>query len=420
MNNRKMWRGGIVAALACAAVGLGAERMHAEHHSEDRPISQPAQCFATDAVFQLPTGIIQSNKGNLLVAESGTPIANSGRISIVDLAGNRRTLLAGLPSGISDVGTPNGPSGLAMMGRTLYIAIGTGDTGRNGALPNTSIPNPAGPPSSPILSSVLAMHFSANVEKTTTGFALTLDDHAALLSGRTVHLSDSTGGRITIDLVAKLPDYTANPLPAFPGNVDLTNPFALVAVGSERAPQLYVTDGGQNAVWQVDAATGAFWKLVVFPDIPNPLFPAVGGPFEEAVPTGIAYAGGRLLVTLFSGVPFAPGTSLVAAVELTGAHRPLLAGLKTAIGVLPIDDDNEKRDRDRDDDDTGYLVLQNASIGPFFNSPGVVLRFEVPDQPPSVVANCLARPTAMTLDDRSGILYVVDLAGHLVAIPGQR
>jgi hypothetical protein len=107
-------------------------------------------------------------------------------------------------------------------------------------------------------------------------------------------------------------------------------------------------------------------------------------------------------------------------VELTGAHRPLLAGLKTAIGVLPIDDDNEKRDRDRDDDDTGYLVLQNASIGPFFNSPGVVLRFEVPDQPPSVVANCLARPTAMTLDDRSGILYVVDLAGHLVAIPGQR
>ena len=42
-----------------------------------------------------------TNQGNLLVSETGTTTLHSGRISIVDQNGNRRTLLEGLPSAIN-------------------------------------------------------------------------------------------------------------------------------------------------------------------------------------------------------------------------------------------------------------------------------------------------------------------------------
>jgi hypothetical protein len=414
--------GWTLTALAVGIVYVGDAGIQAQGTASEYwqgPGEPLATCSATSAFLQIPTGLIQSNTGNLLIAESGTTDPNTGRISIVDLIGNRRTLVAGLPSGISDVGTPNGPSGLFMRGRTLYVAIGSGDVGRNGPIPGTSIPNPTHPPSSPIFSSVLAMHFSSRAEQTDQGFALTLADHQALANHQIVRLSNG-GQHITVYLIAKLPDFTPKPLATFPGNVDLSNPFALVAVRS----QLYVTDGGQNAVWQVDVPTGQFWKLAEFADIPNPLFPAVGGPYEEAVPTGIAYAGGRLLVTLFSGAPFAPGTSSVQQVHLNGSQVPFLTGLKTAIGVLPVDGDDDEADDWKDDrnhggggrEHTSYLVLQHASTGPFFNGPGLVLRVDSSHRPPTVLANCVTRPTAMTLDRRTNTLYVTDLQGHLVQI----
>jgi hypothetical protein len=359
-----------------------------------------AQCTEVSSGLQAPLGITQSNLGNLLVAETGTRVPNTGRVSILDVNGNRRTLLDGLPSGIADVGDPNGPSGLFMRGRTLYLAIGVGDVGRAGPFPGTTIPNPA-PISSPIFSSVLAIHFSANFEKITSGVTLTLADQQALAGGQTVTLSDGRG-QMTIEMVANFTDYTPKPLPTFAGNVALSNPYDLVAIGD----QLYVTDGGQNLVWQVDIPTGAVSTLATFSNIANPFFPAIGGPFEEAVPTGIAYSGGQLLVALFRGVPFAPGTSVVEQVDpATGSHSTFIAGLKTAIDVLALGEGTE------------YLVLQHASTGPFFGGPGLVLRFASPGGPPTVVANCLTRPTAMTLDNKTGTLYVIELGGRLVSIP---
>ncbi|MCI0535633.1 MAG: hypothetical protein L0Z50_10440, partial [Verrucomicrobiales bacterium] len=121
-----------------------------------------AQCPAVELVSGLrgPLGIVQSNQRNLLISERGTRTPNTGRISIVDLDGNRRTLLDGLPSGISDVNDPSGPTGLFMRGRTLYVAIGSGDVAIAGPFPGTTLPNP-NPVSSPLFSSVLAIHFSA-------------------------------------------------------------------------------------------------------------------------------------------------------------------------------------------------------------------------------------------------------------------
>jgi hypothetical protein len=53
---------------------------------------------------------------------------------------------------------------------------------------------------------------------------MTLSDQQALASGQTVPLSD---GRqlVSVELVAKLPNFTAKPLATFPANIDLTIPL---------------------------------------------------------------------------------------------------------------------------------------------------------------------------------------------------
>jgi hypothetical protein len=364
--------------------------------------------------LQVPLGITQSEKGNLFVSESGTLLPNTGRISIVDLAGNRRDFLSGLPSGIADVNEIAGPAGLFLAGHTLYVAIGIGDTIIAGPVPGTAVPNPS-PPASPIFSSVLAIHFSNQVEKHTTGFTLTAADQQALASGERVRKSNGGSDRITVELIANFPDFFPEPSVAVPNNVRGSNPFDLVLVEGDRrhdgdrrndddddddseAALLYVTDGGRNLVWKVDIDSGAFSILAVFPQVANPL--PIVAPFIDAVPTGIAESQGQLLVTLFRGAPFPPGTSVVAQVNpLTGNPTPFISGLKTAIDVLPI----------RRHGDTDYLVLQHASLGPFFGSPGLLLRFETPTDPPAVISNCLTRPTSMALDRDTGTLYVTEL-----------
>jgi len=153
-----------------------------------------AQCPVTTLIsgLQIPLGITQSNQGNLLVSESGAASPNNtGQISLIDLSGNRRTLIAGLPSGINDVGMPSGPAGLFLRSRTLYVAIGVGDVGFAGPIPGSDRPNPH--PSSPLFSSVLAVHFSADAEKITDGFTLTAAGQQALASNQKVILSN-TGG----------------------------------------------------------------------------------------------------------------------------------------------------------------------------------------------------------------------------------
>lgn len=360
-----------------------------------------AQCPGTELTsgLQFPLGITRSNQQNLLVAESGTAASNTGRVSIVDLTGNRRTLLDGLPSGINDVNEVSGPSGVFMRGRTLYILIGIGDSVLAGEFARTQVANPG--PSSPLFSSVLKVHVSASVEMTTGGFTLTPADHQALVGGQELTLSNGGGDRIKVALIANFPDYAPEPLPFYPVNVRGSNPFDLVVVDD----QLYATDGGQNSVWQADVHSGAISVLATFPTIPNPL--PIGPPAVEAVPTGIAYFEGQLLVTLLRGVPFPPGASVVEQVDpTTGDHAPFIAGLKTAIDILPV----------REGGDTDFLVLQHASIGPFFGSPGLVLRFDTPASSPAVAAGCLARPTSMALDEMTGTLYIAEfLTGRIVA-----
>jgi hypothetical protein len=268
------------------------------------------------------------------------------------------------------------------------------------------VPNPN--PASPLFSSVLAIHFSANVEKTTTGFTLTLAQQQILASGQAVTLTNAEGEQIKVELVVNFPNFTPDPRATFPPNVRGSNPFDLVAVGND----LYVTDGAQNTVDQVDLARGTFSVLTTFPPIPNPLFPNVGGPFIEAVPTGIAYSDGKLLVTLFRGFPFLVGSSVVEQVDpAIGSHSSLITGRTAAIDVLPI-----TKDFSNNDHQPSYLVLQFASA-PFLSPPGLLLEFDTATSAPRLLADCLIAPTSMTLDSKNDKLYVTELTGQIVAIP---
>jgi hypothetical protein len=377
-------------ALATLAVGTVASA---------QPVCPAPQVVAG---LRMPLGIAQSNVGNLLVAESGTSAPNTGRISIVELDGSRRTLIDGLPSGLNDVNDPSGPAGIAVRGRTVYVAIGVGDVGRPGPAPGTTVLNP-NPVSSPLFSSILAIHFSAAIEKRTSGFTMSMTDQQALANGQTVTISSEDGGTLTIARVADFQNAVPNPLPFFPGNFQLSNPFDLVIV----ADRLYVTDGGRNLIWKVALSSGDHSPLATFPPVPNPVAP-FGAPVIDAVPTGIAYSGDRLLVTLFRGFPFPPNTSVVEQVDpLTGAHAPIITGLKTAIDVVPV----------RERGETSYLVLQHVSGAPgppALSGPGILFHVGTSAQ---TVANCFTRATSMALDEKTETVYILELGGRIVSVP---
>ena len=170
---------------------------------------------ADEALLERPSKLARTPLGNLLVAEVGTTTSapNSGRVSIIDGDGSRRTLVGGLPSApLNAVNTPSGPSGLYLRGRTLFVSIGEGNPTLAGPVPRTEIPNPN--PASPLFSCVLAVQFSAAVEKNTTGVTLTLADHHALLAGHEMVRTDASGAKITIRLVVDFPDYRSEPVPA--------------------------------------------------------------------------------------------------------------------------------------------------------------------------------------------------------------
>ncbi|MDQ3181717.1 MAG: hypothetical protein M3Q33_14515, partial [Acidobacteriota bacterium] len=87
--------------------------------------SQTVTVVATG--LKRPTKVIFSEQGNVLIAEAGTGIRD-GRISVFNPQTNvRRTLLDGLPSAVGRFNIAQGPSGLVMHGRTLYITIGEGN-----------------------------------------------------------------------------------------------------------------------------------------------------------------------------------------------------------------------------------------------------------------------------------------------------
>lgn len=221
------------------------------------------------AGLQAPTRVVFTPQGNVVVTEAGTAAENSGRVSIIDrTSGARRTLIDGLPSGLSgsgDEAAPSGPSGVAIQGTTLYVVIGAGDGVLPGPAPGTEIANDS--PASPILSSLLSLQMAAPLDLNSGGFTLLPTDHARLKNGETLTLHNATSGAMTVKLVADFPNHTPSPRPDFPANVRAGNPFGVAVLGQTA----FVVDASQNLIRRVDTASGAFETLTTFAAVQNPL-----------------------------------------------------------------------------------------------------------------------------------------------------
>jgi hypothetical protein len=360
--------------------------------------AQTTSVFASG--LNRPIKIIDTKTGHFLVSESGTTTPNSGRISIFDDAGNRRTLIAGLPSGLS-MGASLGPAGLELQGRTLYVAITEGNSVMPGPIGGTTVPNPN--PSSPLFSSVLALHFSANVERTTEGFSLTLADHFALQGGQTLTLSNGSGDTLTVELVVDFPNYIPNPLPNFAGNVRNSNPFSLTVFRGD----LYVANAGLNAVFGVDLQSGAVRTVTTFAPVPNPLFPTLGPPASDAVPDSIRVFENQFLVPLLVGFPFAPAVSSVRVVDpRSGTNQVFIGGLTRSIDILPV----------KERGSTHFLVLEYSTnfLG---GAPGRLLSFSSPSATPTIVAGGLSGPTNMVRDEKTGDIFITAIgSGQIIRV----
>ena len=343
------------------------------------------------AGLQLPSKVSFTRHGNLVVAESGTPANNTGRVSLVDRAkAVRRTLVDGLPSGISresEPGSPSGPSGVAVQDRTVWVTIGAGDVVLPGPAPGTQQANPS--PASPILASLLSLRSSAPLDVTAGGFALVPADHQTLKSGQSVTLKNQAGEELVVRLVADFPDFTAEPRPDFPANVRAGNPFGVAALGQT----VYVVDASQNLVRRVDANTGETSTLTTIGKVQNPT--PVGPPVTDPVPDSIQVRGDDLVVTTLTGFPFPAGKASVLAIDPNGgAVETLVSGFTTAIDVAPLGGGAGDP----------MLVLE-FSTNMLQQAPGRLLLVSAAGRS-TTIAEGLPTPTSMAVDRTTGEVFV--------------
>ena len=348
-----------------------------------------------------PIKISSVEAGTLLVSEVGTG-PNTGRLARVDTdSGAVHPLLDGLPSGFDSTGAPAGPTDMVPLNASrVLLLIGEGDVVRNAEAPGVQMPNPEGW-SSPILSSILDLRFSHPIASISETFSLSIEDHFTLANGNKCRVFVS-GEWVTIKLLEDFRDL----VPDAVTRVRASNTFGMAAT---RRNTLLVVDSGQNHLTVTQRHKGTTRRLASFEPIDNAL--PFGPPKVDAVPTSVRFHHPNgLLVSLFSGFPFAPGSSSIVAVDLfTGETSPYITGLTTAIDVLPLP---------RSGRSEGTLVLEfsgNLLAEP--PEPGRLLYYEDPLGTPDVLAPGLLTPTSMAYESVTGRIFVSELAtGHILAI----
>lgn len=364
-------------------------------------LAQSTSVFATGLLT--PTKIALTPGGELLVSEAGTFTPNTGRLSVLDRDGNRRTLLDGLPSGPEPAGQPLGPAVVAFApsGRLLWVQIAAGDVTVAGAAPGQDAPNPLGP-SSPILSSVLSVRLSGPVEDLASGFSLTLDDHFEISHGRRVALTNSEGETARIRLVHDFRDLVRDPVI----NVRRFNPFGLTL--DPRGRVAWVVDASQDSLERVSLLTGRNLRVLEFDPVPNPL--PFGPPLVDPVPTSVRRFRGDLLVALETGFPFAQGAASVLRVDLrAGSAEPFIEDLTQALDVLPV--------RARGGATDFFVVELSLDLLSSPPAPGRLLRFRDPAGPPEVLADTLIGPTSVAVDAHTAEAFVTEVfTGNVVRV----
>lgn len=362
--------------------------------------------------LDLPSKMESGPGETLIVAEAGTADPNTGRISVVDQnTGDVRTLISGLPSGVNNLGgedNTSGPSGLLLRGNRLFVTIGNGDSVLAGAGPGLETPNPT--PSSELFNSVLELWLPGGYHNMTEGFELTADDQDDLVNTGFAFLSNSLGRKLTVRLVANLPDYIANPTDKFPDNVKASNLYGVETFQTS----LYVVDAGLNRIHKVSMKNGAAETFVVFGVIPNPMFPGMGGPFVEPVPDAVLRFGNTLLVPNLTGFPFVPGLSSVQAVGLKSAEiTPFITELTSAIDIeKALDGDDE----DFAGEGAPFYTLE-FSVDQLTGAPGRLRFYITPASDPVDVVTDLITPSAMVVNGKTGDVYVSEIfTGRIIRV----
>jgi len=346
--------------------------------------------------LQSPRRIILTPRGNFLVTESTSAI-NTGRVSFVSRGGTRRSLLEGLPSGVEVTGlNSSGPAALALRDRTLYLAIGAGDSERSGTRPGSSIYNPAGE-SSPIFASVLKIQLGSDIDVLTGTFTFTPQIQQQLADGDDVDLSDGAGGTARVSVLCDFPDGVpdANTIYRF------SNPFSLLLTPD--GTTLYMTDASQDTLVKIDTATGRWRRLLRFPKGQNPT--PIGPPVIDAVPTQVRLYGDGLLVTQLTGFPFLKDAARIFTVDLEKRTvAPFFYFLTSVIDVLV-----RPRAGTRDQFFTLEFSLAQTSTPP---GPGRLLRWDTAE--PVVMSATLPAPVSMVLDEQTNSVIVLTLIGTIL------
>lgn len=360
---------------------------------------QTTSVFTTG--LTLPNKIINAGENSMLVSEAGTPVANTGRISLIDRStGTRKTLIGGLPSGVNNLGgsaASSGPSGMKLQGHTLYVTVATGDAVQN--IGGVELPNP-NTPSSPLYDSVLELNLPGDYEDVTSPFTLAFSDQTAMAAGGTVTLTNLDGQELEIRMIADFPNYS------FP---KASNIFGVELFQKH----LYVIDAAFNLVYKVNIKSGTFVTFTTFAQKSNPSFP-FGPPMVDAVPDSIHRVGNMLNITLLTGFPFAPGVAEVRQVSLKdGSQSTLIPGLRSAIDSLHLENEDGTSSYYTLEFSANQLGIPNPP-NPNIPVPGVLKYFATADAAPVVVnttnpAAPFLFTTSMARDAATGDIFVTNI-----------
>ena len=351
--------------------------------------------------LQFPQRLIFTPQGNLLASEGGTPVPNTGRISIVNRQGMRRSLVEGLPAAPGHNIPAFGPVGLALDGRTLYVALGDGDV-------------EVGPPfavntdgeSSPIFHSVLRIDFSAAVDTIQSSFQMTYGDHWVLSDGYVVELRNASGDRATVRTLAEFRPFWRNILGG-PGRYRPSNPFGVWLDGAKDS--LYVADASAETILKVDTVTGRSRVLTRFQPLERTT--AAGPSFVDHVPTAVCPAGESLLVSFLSSSPFPAGESSVKMWKPSDGtwSRPaaLVTGLTMTTDMVCLRGGSEGAPRVAT---VEYSTTTDRTV------PSGRVQLIEGSQKTVLLENVLL-PTSAAQDPMSGDLFVATLSGLIVRVP---
>ena len=235
-------------------------------HEIPEPDTLTAEEFASNLIT--PFGVTKGEGDILWVTEVGTG-NNDGRVSMITSDGTVHPAITGFNSVISEEeGLPDGLTHLKYKDGKLYIVQGVG-----GFLYIVDVSG-FNPGDAPIQASTLT---GENIGQ----FVL---DYNFIIDTGMSHLYNFTWG--------------------FDGDI-------------------FFTDAAANAIIR-RKANGDLSVFTEFTQFPNPT--AVGPPFVDFVPTGIAYDGTKFLVSSLSGFPFADGNASIYQVNQAGAASSFKSG----------------------------------------------------------------------------------------------